>query len=294
MKQHRNNPERKRSNSGRVWVGVIIIFIGFSLLSRTLGIMNLFPDWLFSWPTWLIVIGLFIGVNSNFKSVPAAILMLIGGFALANRVVHADLSGFFWPAMIILLGFWLISGRKSKNRPIHPNDLEPEPKTKNEFDWDRRVFDTENQEEETKHENFSAENPVSSETGFSDIDEDSPNEEHDAFAEDYIDSVSVFGQVKKNIVSQNFRGGDIVNICGGADINLMNADIRGVVVLDVVQLFGGTNIIVPAHWKVVPEMTAIFGGIEDKRFIQGIHLDPKKVLVIKGSSIFGGITIKAR
>src|SRR5690606_26322804 len=112
-------------------------------------------------------------------------------------------------------------------------------------------------------------------------------------ATDYIDAVSVFGGIKKHIISKNFRGGEIVNIMGGADINLMQADIQGPVVLEVVQIFGGTKIIVPAHWKVHPEMAAIFGGVEDQRFTYTAVPDDTRVLYIKGTSIFGGITIKS-
>ena len=101
------------------------------------------------------------------------------------------------------------------------------------------------------------------------------------------------GVLKKNIISKNFRGGEIVNIMGGADINLMQADIQGPVVLEVVQIFGGTKIIVPAHWKVHPEMAAVFGGVEDQRFTYTTAPDDTRTLYIKGTSIFGGNTIKS-
>jgi predicted membrane protein len=93
-------------------------------------------------------------------------------------------------------------------------------------------------------------------------------------------------------VSKNFRGGEIVNFFGGSEINLMQADINGRVHLEVVQVFGGTKIIVPSNWTVHSEMVAIFGGIEDKRPPQ-LNVAAEKVLVIQGTSIFGGIDIKS-
>src|SRR5699024_5569486 len=78
-------------------------------------------------------------------------------------------------------------------------------------------------------------------------------------AQDYIESTSIFGNSRNFVVSKRFRGGDIVNIMGGSEINLMQADLQGPAVLEVVQLFGGTTIVAPAHWVVVPEMAAIFG-----------------------------------
>ena len=112
--------------------------------------------------------------------------------------------------------------------------------------------------------------------------------------EDTIKSVSVFGGVKKNIISKDFKGGEIVCIFGGAEINLSQADINGKVVLDMVQIFGGTKLIIPAHWSVQSEVVAILGGIEDKRPLQKeVNSNTEKTLVIRGTSIFGGIEIKS-
>jgi predicted membrane protein len=83
-----------------------------------------------------------------------------------------------------------------------------------------------------------------------------------------------------------------VNFFGGSEINLMQADIKGRVKIEVVQVFGGTKIIVPANWIVQSEMLAIFGGIEDKRPPQ-LNTIPDKILIIEGTSIFGGIDIKS-
>ncbi|GAA4781183.1 hypothetical protein GCM10023231_05720 [Olivibacter ginsenosidimutans] len=291
---------QRRSNSGRVWVGLIIILIGFSMLTKTLGLVLHFPDWLFSWPMWLILIGLVLGARSNFKKPSAFILILLGIFFLSEEIMDVSLGRFFWPALIIVLGCWLITGR-NRNRPIQPsdpfNDPEVPPKEPVDFstfnsdyssdvDWDKRVANETDPipTPENKDSAFEAES-----NAFQ------MNEEQftGKISEDYIDSVSIFGQVKKNIYSKNFKGGDIVNIMGGADINLIQADIKQPIILEVVQIFGGTTIIVPSHWKVNPEMTAIFGGVEDKRFINNVAVDNQKNLIIKGTSIFGGITIKS-
>lgn len=116
------------------------------------------------------------------------------------------------------------------------------------------------------------------------------------FSDDHIDSAVVFGGVKKNIVSKNFRGGEAVTVFGGTDINLMQADIEGRVVLELTQAFGGTKLIVPPNWKIqTEEMVAIFGGVEDKRpqLADTSAINHNKVLVLKGTCIFGGIDIKS-
>lgn len=114
-----------------------------------------------------------------------------------------------------------------------------------------------------------------------------------ASGEDYIDSTSIFGGIKKNVISKNFKGGDITNIMGGSEIDFTQADINGTVTLDLTQVFGGTKLIVPSNWQVKAQMAAIFGGVEDKRNLQNATLDPNKMLVLDGTSIFGGIEIKS-
>jgi predicted membrane protein len=118
----------------------------------------------------------------------------------------------------------------------------------------------------------------------------------ESFADDFIDSTVVFGGVKKNVISKSFRGGDATTIFGGTDINLMQADLQGKAVIDLTQIFGGTKLIVPPHWKVHTEdLVAIFGGVEDKRpQMSGTDVvDQNKVIVLKGVCIFGGIDIKS-
>jgi len=111
--------------------------------------------------------------------------------------------------------------------------------------------------------------------------------------EDKIESTSVFGGVKKNIISKDFKGGEIVCVFGGAEINLSQADINGRVSLEIVQIFGGTKLIVPSNWNVQSEIVAILGGIDDKRPIQkDMANNPEKILIIRGTSIFGGIDIE--
>ena len=114
--------------------------------------------------------------------------------------------------------------------------------------------------------------------------------------EDILDSTVVFGGVKKNIISKNFRGGEAVTVFGGTEINLTQADVLAPIVLDLTQVFGGTKLIVPAHWKIQSQdLVAIFGGIDDKRppvSSPGAE-ETTKVLILKGTCLLGGIEIKS-
>lgn len=87
---------------------------------------------------------------------------------------------------------------------------------------------------------------------------------------------------------QRFKGGDIVNIFGGTELNLTQADITGKVTIEITTIFGGTKLIVPANWEVKSEAVTIFGGLEDKRSASVMNSNGDKVLVLKGTVIFGG------
>jgi predicted membrane protein len=253
------NSGSSNQKSGKTIVGLILLGLGFILLFRTLDLFFI-PSWIFSWPVFLIIIGIFIGKRQGFNRPSAFMPIVIGVIFLSNKILpDMDLGRFFWPLLIIGFGVWMISSRKEKN----PLEF---------FEWDKEKNSGVNTNSDSNE----------AQTAF----------ETANFLGDRINSASIFGGIKKNIVSKNFQGGDIVNFFGGSEINLMQADIKGRVKIEVVQVFGGTKIIVPANWIVQSEMLAIFGGIEDKRPPQ-LNTIPDKILIIEGTSIFGGIDIKS-
>lgn len=112
-------------------------------------------------------------------------------------------------------------------------------------------------------------------------------------SEDYLDTVAVFGGVRKNVTSKDFKGGEVVCVLGGAEINLSQSIINGQATLELVNVLGGTKLIVPPHWEIKSEVVAIFGGIEDKRIQQNTLPSGESVLIIRGTSVLGGIDIKS-
>ncbi|HYG03189.1 MAG TPA: DUF5668 domain-containing protein [Chryseosolibacter sp.] len=114
--------------------------------------------------------------------------------------------------------------------------------------------------------------------------------------DEVIDSVTILGGIKRNIISKNFKGGEAVTILGGTELNLSQADTQGVIVLELTQIFGGTKLIVPPHWKILSDdLVCILGGLDDKRPIyqQTGAEENQRVVIIKGTCIFGGIDIKS-
>lgn len=112
--------------------------------------------------------------------------------------------------------------------------------------------------------------------------------------DDLIDSTCIFSGTKKVILSKNFKGGELVNVFGGAEIDLTQADINGTAVLEVTAIFGGATLIVPSNWAInQSEAVTIFGGISDKRKFPALAEPVSKTLVLKGTMIFGGLEIKS-
>lgn len=234
----------------RFWTGLVLIVIGAVLLLDKLGAG--FPQWLFTWPMILVLIGIVTGLKHRFRNPSWLVITGIGAFFLLDEVmVDMSLKAYFWPVMIIALGLLFI--------------LRPKKKWSREKEKWGRYGD---------NLNFGHSNETNSK-------------------EDMIDSVSVFGGVKKVITSKNFKGGEIICFMGGAEYNLSQADINGPVSIEIMQAFGGTKLVVPPHWEIRSEGVAIFGGIEDKRPVQPGTFDPNKILILKGTTLFGGIEIRS-
>ena len=109
---------------------------------------------------------------------------------------------------------------------------------------------------------------------------------------DVLDVASVFASTRKVVISKNFKGGEIVSVFAGTEINLSQADFTGPVKIEAVAVFGGMKLIVPANWEIRSETAVIVGGIEDNREPAAVT-HPDKVVILEGVVIFGGIEINS-
>ncbi|MES2276752.1 MAG: DUF5668 domain-containing protein [Bacteroidota bacterium] len=265
--------------NGKVIAGLILLAVGGILLLQQVGGF-FFPDWLLSWPMFFIAFGLYLGAKHDFKKPNAVIFIVIGVIFLANDIIPGmHVWRVFWPVMIIAFGLWMIMGKRQQ--------------------WDRKSF-----------EKYKSGNPLGGQDFNNPFD---PNYKPDPnfdpngptadqgntsyrpqyTGDDHIETVSVFGGVKRTILSKDFKGGEIVNVFGGTDLDLTQADINGRVEIEIVQLFGGIKLIIPPHWQVTSDVAAVFSSVDDKRRNMGTPLSPDKVLVIKGVSIFAGVDIRS-
>lgn len=109
--------------------------------------------------------------------------------------------------------------------------------------------------------------------------------------DDYINTTAIFGEVKKHILSKDFKSGKVMNLFGTTTVDFCNADIDGSVILDSTQLFGEIKIKAPANWHIVPEVTNIFMVVDDKRRNRTLNAGNNKILILKGVGIFASIKI---
>jgi predicted membrane protein len=244
------------NKSSRLLSGMVLLLVGILLLGYKMGAP--IPGWIFTWPVLLIVLGLLIGFKSRFHNPGAFIMILIGGiFFVDQQIPGIEFHNYILPIILISLGLLFILRPKS-NRCHRRNRR-----------WERMNAHVAASSEKIRNE----ENSSSADDG------------------EYIDVVSVFGGIKKNIQSKNFKGGEIVSFMGGSEINFMQADIQHPVELEVNNVFGGTKLIIPSNWDVKNEISAVFGGVEDKRNFSNSTPDSVKKIVLKGACVFGGIEV---
>jgi hypothetical protein len=109
--------------------------------------------------------------------------------------------------------------------------------------------------------------------------------------DNYINTTAIFSEVKKSVLSKDFKFGQLTNVFGRTTVDFSNADINGPVILDSNQLFGEIRIKAPANWHVVPQVTNIFVVVDDKRRNLTANVDTNKTLILRGVGIFATINI---
>ncbi len=250
----------KKHRRGKIMGGILIVTIGLLFLARELGVE--IPFWVFSWKMLIIGLGLILAVKHKFLH-PGWIILIAVGVAFLLTDIYPDLQikPILWPSLIIMAGLIII--------------FKPRRKTFGHYRKHWKKHHTHNHGHYSRCEDF--------------------YNREESINEDVIDSTTVMAGVKKNILTKNFKGGEITNVFGGTEINMSQADFEGSVKLEITQVFGGTKLIVPANWEIRSEQTVtVFGSVEDKRASQpNTTGEPVKVLIITGTTVFGGIDIRS-
>jgi len=256
--ENKDNVQAPVSNN-RMWGGLIILVIGLVFLLRNFGIY--IPGWLFSWHMLLLAIGLYVGFKRNFNGGGWLVMVLVGGYFTLSSIVDYDLGKYYFAFALIALGLFLIF------KPKYSVKTNKAAKNNNDVFAAPQVMNPTMLEQPASHQ------PIMDKS-------------------DVIDSVSVFGGTSQKIFSKDLKGGEIIAVFGGSEINLTQADFQGNIIIEVVAIFGGIKIILPPTWEIKSEVVAIFGGMDDKRAVMPFGDGSRKIVIIKGVALFGGVDIR--
>ncbi|OOG75556.1 LiaI-LiaF-like domain-containing protein [Algoriphagus sp. A40] len=278
------NNFKKSNNDGNIAFGFIILGIGIILLLKKVGIF--IPGWVLTWPMILIAIGTFAIIKHEFKSFFGFFMLFFGTYFLLKNEFDFEfgISQYIWPLGLIALGVYLITQRNRENRVIADirNNWQAN-KSSGTFK-SSSVEDAKVVGDDAGTSSFNS-SQSTGDSGFT-------RTTGTSFA-DRLNIDAVFSGVNRKLMTKNFQGGKITTAFGGVDLDLTQADFNGVVTVQIDIIFGGVKLIVPPHWDIRTEVSNIAAGIEDKRYFRDGGVDPSKVVVLKGTILFGGLEIKS-
>lgn len=101
---------------------------------------------------------------------------------------------------------------------------------------------------------------------------------------------ATFSEQKIDYNNEKFTGAEINSIFGSVELDLNKALITKDILINVTNIFGGTDIIVPKNVKVISKHNSIFGGVENK--LSTKDMPEKPIIYINSVNIFGGLKIK--
>jgi hypothetical protein len=104
--------------------------------------------------------------------------------------------------------------------------------------------------------------------------------------------LAVFSAFERRITG-GYRGAEYTAVFGGGKVDFRRAEIEtDAVAVQVNAIFGGLEFLVPEHWQVVNDVVGIFGAAEDKTVQPAPGTPGIKRLILRGTAIFGGVSVK--
>ena len=274
-------------------VGFLIVAIGLILLLDQLNAINGQEVFRFFWPAVFIFFGIQTAVcRGNSARQMVGILMIAFGCLLlvgALGIIHVGLYS-LWPLLLIIWGVWVI-GRafgaggdwKFRIRGVIKDKFQRATGSETPSEFAEQL---KSKIQDNIKANIENNIKSKSQTNWS-----SSTENESADSE--FDYMAIFGGIKQRVAVKNFRGGRLMAIFGGFELDLTRADIEGSsAVIDASALMGGGEIRVPDTWIVELRGTALLGGYTDETHQHISDSATAKHLIVKGIAALGGVVIK--
>src|SRR5688572_15670958 len=276
---------------GNIVIGAMLILVGLALTLDRAGILSWSGQWTL-WPLILCGIGVARFVGSPAGEPKQGLLFLTGGLWLllgeAGFISPAD----SWPILVIVLGLIIALNGGRRRWPV-PQPPEPPPVPGAPAGpWGRGP----------RHRHNRTLGPLAvvgiwiavvaalQVSGIRTLTE--------ATSSDRVRMVSVMGRAEHTNRAEAFRGADVTNVMGRAELDLREATVvpGDVASLRVVSLMGGVVVRVPPNWTVDTGAVSAFGAVRDERprLRDGeAPTGPGPRLVLRGLVMFGRLTIRS-
>lgn len=112
-----------------------------------------------------------------------------------------------------------------------------------------------------------------------------------ALSSPVVSELAFMAGMKRRVRAADFRGGFVTAVMGGVELDLRQSRMEAsLVTLDVVALWGGIELKVPADWRVDGRVVPFMGGFEDKSQSLGSS-DTSPRLVVRGYAVMGIVIV---
>ncbi|MEZ4722536.1 MAG: LiaF-related protein [Flavobacteriales bacterium] len=211
------------------------------------------PSWALTWPVLLMAIGVINLIGHGFRNVGGYIMVIVGAVFFARYQYDIPINVEPYIWPAVVILIGLVILFK--------------PNGHHHRHWKKKRWGT-------RQDEFQIENSHTDDS-------------------DSLDAVVLMGGVHKDIISKNFKGGEVTCIMGGAELYFSKADMESKATIDITCIMGGLKIVVPQNWNVMVNTTNILGGVDDKRRESFVASEDTKTLLITGTVVMGGIDIQS-
>lgn len=252
---------KPRSLLGIILIGLAVLLFFHNIGLRFLG--HLFANW----PVALMLIGGGLvymesrhkNLNSQSRGILPYVLIALGGiFFLAQRgILGLSLGSIGLPLVLLIAGLFIL---RRRDNPLG------------------RLRDVSDGKELMNTDAQTTDSAEGSTGTF----------------ETKIDIFTLLGGGHFNTRSQKLKGGSVVCILGGAEIDIRDADCEGdTIEIDILAFMGGAEIKIPPHWQVTVKVLPLMGGVSNKTTCLADKMRvPPKHLIITGTALMGGVEVR--